>query len=123
MADDEEQSLAGETISEEDGDADALFRMPSFSLSKQLIANLERRGLTIPTAVQRQVIPKIQHSRGKDICVNAPTGSGKTLAYAVPITDVTPALLSVCLTSAHFSICQKGGIRLWGVSLSFLLVN
>lgn len=59
-----------------------------FSLSSQLISNLERKGLNQPTKVQLQVIPKIRNERGGDLCVNAPTGSGKTLAYAVPITEV-----------------------------------
>jgi superfamily II DNA/RNA helicase len=59
-----------------------------FSLSSQLGANLERKGLTLPTEVQLEVIPKIRNGAGGDLCVNAPTGSGKTLAYAVPITEV-----------------------------------
>jgi superfamily II DNA/RNA helicase len=66
----------------------ASFNLPSFSLSPQLIVNLERKGLTVPTHVQLEVIPKIRNARGKDLCVNAPTGSGKTLAYALPITEV-----------------------------------
>lgn len=64
------------------------FSLPSFSLSPQLIVNLERKGLAVPTHVQLEVIPKIRNARGKDLCVNAPTGSGKTLAYALPITEV-----------------------------------
>jgi len=64
------------------------FAQPSFSLSPQLINNLKRRGLTVPTEVQLQVIPKIRNERGTDLCVNAPTGSGKTLAYALPIVEV-----------------------------------
>ena len=64
------------------------FNLPSFSLSPQLIVNLERKGLTVPTQVQLEVIPKIRNARGKDLCIKAPTGSGKTLAYALPITEV-----------------------------------
>ena len=67
---------------------DVSFKIPDFSLSPQLISNLERRGLTVPTQVQLEVIPKIRNARGKDLCINAPTGSGKTLAYALPITEV-----------------------------------
>jgi len=91
MTNDEEQSSADETQSTssvQDGNAEESFRISSFALSEQLIANLERRGLNIPTQVQKQVIPQIRSSRGRDICVNAPTGSGKTLAYALPITEV-----------------------------------
>ena len=72
---------------------DTSFAQPSFSLSPQLIKNLERRGLTAPTEVQLQVIPEIRYERGKDLCVNAPTGSGKTLAYALPIVEV---ILWIC---------------------------
>jgi superfamily II DNA/RNA helicase len=64
------------------------FAQPSFSLSPQVVNNLKRRGLTVPTQVQLQVIPKIRNERGTDLCVNAPTGSGKTLAYALPIVEV-----------------------------------
>ena len=64
------------------------FSQPSLSLSPQLVNNIKRGGLTVPTEVQLQVIPKIRSARGKDLCVNAPTGSGKTLAYALPIVEV-----------------------------------
>ena len=64
------------------------FESSAFSLSSQLISNLDRKGLKLPTQVQLQVIPKIRNERGGDLCVNAPTGSGKTLTYAVPITEV-----------------------------------
>jgi superfamily II DNA/RNA helicase len=64
------------------------FEDPSFSLSAQLISNLGKQGLTVPTQVQLEVISKIRDERGNDLCVNAPTGSGKTLAYALPIVQV-----------------------------------
>jgi superfamily II DNA/RNA helicase len=69
--------------------AETSFRLPSLSLSTQLVSNLERRGLTAPTEVQLQVIPKIRDERGRDLSVNAPTGSGKTLAYALPIVEAS----------------------------------
>ena len=123
MTDDEEQSSADEmppTLSVQDVSKDDSFRMSSFALSEQLIANLERRGLTIPTQVQKEVIPKIRYLRGKDICVNSPTGSGKTLAYALPITEV----ISLGNTdNLNCSICQNDFTQLWGVSLSSLPVN
>lgn len=78
-------SLANEEHSQDDT---ASFSSPSFSLSSHIISNLQRQGLSQPTEVQLQVIPKIRNERGGDLCVNAPTGSGKTLAYAVPITEV-----------------------------------
>jgi superfamily II DNA/RNA helicase len=91
MSDDEEHSVAddAESVSSvAEGDAETSFARSSFGLSRQLIANLERHGLNVPTEVQAQVIPRIRDPRGRDLCVNAPTGSGKTLAYALPITEV-----------------------------------
>lgn len=84
MPDDEAEAAS----SAAEDDVEASFARSSFALSRQLVANLERRGLGVPTEVQAQVIPRIRDSRGKDLCVNAPTGSGKTLAYALPITEV-----------------------------------
>lgn len=90
---DDEESETGQSSHSSLDDAikeseDVSFNIPDFSLSPQLISNLERRGLTVPTQVQLEVIPKIRNARGKDLCINAPTGSGKTLAYALPITEV-----------------------------------
>jgi superfamily II DNA/RNA helicase len=91
MPDDEEHSSADEAeagSSAAEDEVETSFARSSFALARQLVANLERRGLSVPTEVQTQVIPRIRDSRGKDLCVNAPTGSGKTLAYALPITEV-----------------------------------
>jgi ATP-dependent helicase YprA (DUF1998 family) len=88
----EEDEEAVESLDEQDNalpeTIDNSFRSSSFSLSPQILSNIERRGLKVPTPVQLQVIPKIRNDRGKDLCVNAPTGSGKTLAYALPIVQV-----------------------------------
>jgi superfamily II DNA/RNA helicase len=103
MPDDEEHSSTDEaesTSSVVEGDAETSFARPSFALSRQLVANLERRGLAVPTEVQTQVIPRIRDSRGKDLCVNAPTGSGKTLAYALPITEVRFAAKRVLMVGS-----------------------
>jgi superfamily II DNA/RNA helicase len=100
---DEEEERGNDLLGKENGVSDIeheSFRSRSFSLSSQLISNLERRGLTIPTKVQREVIPKIRNVRGRDLCVNAPTGSGKTLAYALPIVEVS--LLSMCANVGSF---------------------
>ena len=78
--------MANDQEEEEKGSEDASFE--KLSLSRQLVSNLEKRGLLVPTRVQHQVIPKVLDARGSDLCVNAPTGSGKTLAYALPITEV-----------------------------------
>ena len=90
--DDEEMGEdQGEEILVDSVGEDSSFESPYFSLSPQIISNLKRQGLTTATEAQRQVIPKIQNERGKDLCVNAPTGSGKTLAYALPILEVIDA--------------------------------
>ena len=94
MADEEDedaetgQSINGSLEDDIKESEDISFSLPAFSLSSQLISNLERKGLKAPTPVQLEVIPKIRNARGKDLCVNAPTGSGKTLAYALPIVEV-----------------------------------
>lgn len=89
----EEGEEAAESLDEQDNalkePVDNSFRSSAFSLSPQIVSNIERRGLKVPTPVQLQVIPKIRNHRGKDLCVNAPTGSGKTLAYALPIVQVS----------------------------------
>ena len=86
----EEKAAKDSNLDNEDNSEDDTpsFTSPSFSLSSHLVSNLERKGLSHPTEVQLQVIPKIRNERGGDLCVNAPTGSGKTLAYAAPITEV-----------------------------------
>ncbi|MEW5299598.1 MAG: hypothetical protein WDW36_002597 [Sanguina aurantia] len=59
--------------------------MSSFSdtgLDPRLLRALTKRGLSTPTAVQRDAIPKTLE--GKDVVARARTGSGKTLAYLLP---------------------------------------
>ena len=87
----EEPDIADEPINDL-STPELSFSDPSLNLSPQLIFNLKRRGLIIPTEVQLQVIPKIHNERGKDLCVNAPTGSGKTLAYVLPVVEVRSPL-------------------------------
>jgi superfamily II DNA/RNA helicase len=59
--------------------------MKSFSelsLDARLLRSIDKKGLTVPTAVQAEAIPKALE--GKDIIARARTGSGKTLAYLLP---------------------------------------
>ena len=101
MSDEEEEHETLDSTSEDEGaeSKENSFQLPSFSLSSQLISNLERHGLSVPTDVQLQVIPKIRNERGTDLCVNAPTGSGKTLAYALPIVEVVSHIFWLMIAS------------------------
>ncbi|KAI5172918.1 ATP-dependent RNA helicase DDX3X [Nematocida sp. LUAm3] len=51
-------------------------------IEKRLIRNLEKQGITIPTLIQKYVIPFSLH--GHDILACAPTGMGKTIAFLLP---------------------------------------
>ncbi len=51
-------------------------------LDPRLLRAVNKLGLTKPTPVQRQCIPKVLE--GKDVVARARTGSGKTLAYLLP---------------------------------------
>ncbi|KAM4744415.1 putative ATP-dependent RNA helicase DDX28 [Anableps anableps] len=52
-------------------------------ICKELVETLERNGITHPTVVQLQTIPKAM--RGHNILCAAETGSGKTLSYLLPV--------------------------------------
>ncbi|MFM2486445.1 ATP-dependent RNA helicase SrmB [Celerinatantimonas yamalensis] len=51
-------------------------------LDDRLLSSLEQQGLTRPTLIQQEVIPKLLE--GLDVLASAPTGTGKTLAYLLP---------------------------------------
>lgn len=55
----------------------------TLSLNPSITAALEKQGITIPTEIQRKVIP--QAMQNKDLIVQSETGTGKTLAYLVPL--------------------------------------
>ncbi|CAG5853350.1 unnamed protein product [Menidia menidia] len=52
-------------------------------ICKELVETLEGLGITHPTTVQVQTIPKVM--RGHNILCAAETGSGKTLCYLLPV--------------------------------------
>lgn len=54
-----------------------------FELDTSLLGALERNNITIPTDVQRRVIPEML--KNKDLIVQSETGTGKTLAYLLPL--------------------------------------
>lgn len=60
--------------------------MNSFSnleLSAPLTAALHKEGLTVPTAIQSEVLPLVL--AGRDVVAQSATGTGKTLAYLLPL--------------------------------------
>lgn len=54
-----------------------------FALRPEVLAALEAKGFTTPTAIQAQAIPLALE--GRDVLGQARTGTGKTLAFALPI--------------------------------------
>jgi superfamily II DNA/RNA helicase len=52
------------------------------NLPIEILGNLTRMGILIPTEIQKQSIPKAL--QGLDILASSQTGSGKTLAYLLP---------------------------------------
>ena len=86
----------------------------SLGLYPEIVAALSAQSITIPTPVQRSVIPRLL-SR-ENIVMAASTGSGKTLAYALPAVQVGGSFITVhneiishctitqCLTILHYTI-------------------
>src|SRR5690242_2262641 len=60
-------------------------KFSAFNVSKQLLALLERHGITVATPVQEKIIPAI--NEGRDVIAQSETGSGKTLSFAIPIIE------------------------------------
>lgn len=52
-------------------------------LNDSLLKALEKSNITVPTEVQKKVIPEIL--KGRDLIVQSGTGTGKTLAYLLPL--------------------------------------
>ncbi len=62
--------------------------MSSFTdlgVGADLVAALDRRGVSVPFPVQAATIPDLLS--GRDLCGRAPTGSGKTLAFGLPLVE------------------------------------
>lgn len=55
----------------------------NLGLSAPLTAALHKEGLTVPTAIQSEVLPLVL--AGRDIVAQSATGTGKTLAYLLPL--------------------------------------
>lgn len=52
-------------------------------ITENIIDKLKESGITVPTPVQREAIPKVL--QGLNLLVQSPTGTGKTLAYLAPL--------------------------------------
>ena len=61
----------------------------ALGVSPDLVAVLDRAGLTTAFPVQRLCIPDAL--AGRDVCGKAKTGSGKTLAFGLPLVERIPA--------------------------------
>lgn len=57
----------------------------AIGISKELAEGLRRNGITKPTPIQEQAIPKLLEKI--DIIAQAQTGTGKTLAFMLPIME------------------------------------
>lgn len=55
----------------------------SLNLNPSLVTALKKENITIPTEIQRLVIPKAMENQ--DLIVQSETGTGKTLAYLLPL--------------------------------------
>ncbi|MFR9564024.1 MAG: DEAD/DEAH box helicase [Rikenellaceae bacterium] len=56
-------------------------------IAKSIAERLESRGITAPTKVQSEIIPRVL--TGESLVVKSQTGSGKSLAYIVPLLQMT----------------------------------
>ncbi len=57
--------------------------LKSLEMDATLAGALELQGITVPTEIQRRVIPEAV--KGRDLIVRSETGTGKTLAYLLPL--------------------------------------
>ena len=70
------------------------------NIDKQILSNLQARGLETAFAVQSAVIPLLSKGPSQyrgDLCISAATGSGKTLAYVLPMVEALKDLLGTKL--------------------------
>ena len=72
-------------------------------ISPLIAAGLAKAGITVPTLIQEEAIPRILG--GRDIIGQSPTGTGKTLAYLLPlfqrIDPVKKEIQAIILAPTH----------------------
>ena len=61
-------------------------KFSKYSLSEQILKNLENLNFKKPTDIQYKSIPSIM--KGEDVLAIAQTGTGKTAAFAIPVIDM-----------------------------------
>ncbi|MBC8004674.1 MAG: DEAD/DEAH box helicase [Verrucomicrobia bacterium] len=71
----------------------------SFGLTPSLLKVLADQNYTVPTPIQKEVIPAILN--GKDVLGIAPTGSGKTAGYVLPLLTRLQGTLAARNRHAH----------------------
>jgi superfamily II DNA/RNA helicase/cold shock CspA family protein len=64
-------------------DSDVNMTFAELGLPVEIVAQLNRSGISLPFAIQAAVIPDAL--AGRDIAGRAPTGSGKTLGFGLPL--------------------------------------
>lgn len=65
------------------GENDMNGSFSNLGIDAPLVQALHKEGLTVPTAIQAEVIPAVL--AGRDVIAQSPTGTGKTLAYLLPL--------------------------------------
>lgn len=63
-------------------DTSKIVSFQDFDLHPKLVEKLNRDGITMPTAIQKQAIPLI--FKRKSLLIQSETGSGKTLVFSLP---------------------------------------
>lgn len=73
--------------------------MSEYTFSDSLLPVLQAKGITVPTPVQKTVIPVL--TEGRNVLFQSETGTGKTLAYLIPfIEKIDPEIRDVQLIIA-----------------------
>ena len=78
-------------------------KFKELGIDEILCKGLAKEGITVPTAVQTEVIPAIM--KKKNLIVQSQTGSGKTLAYLLPLSMMVKpyvrGIVSLVLVPTH----------------------
>ena len=88
--------------------------MKDFSfLSEKQQENLKKLGISEPTSVQKEIIPRILD--GTKVLFQSETGTGKTFAYLLPLikkVDSEKKGLQVLITAPTYELCSQINLSL-----------